>query len=145
MLKKSFSLIAIWLLFVATTAFAADPLHNTSWQTFDEKTGKPKSVIRITEKNGELFGTLTKVYDTGNAKACQSCKGKFAGKPLIGVTLIHNLQPQGKGKYDSGSIIDPQNGKTYKLKATLNGNQLKVRGFVGVSLLGRTQTWTNIP
>lgn len=126
------------------TAIAADPLNNTRWQTFDDETGKPKGVIELTEKNGLIFGNIVKTL-AGNPNACDTCKGKYAGKPLIGATIIRNLKPKGKGKYAGGTIDDPKKGKTYKLKATLKGSTLEVRGFVGVSLLGRTQTWKKLP
>lgn len=142
---QKLSLIALFFTLTTKVSLAADPLHNTRWQTFDDETGKPKGVIAIEEKNGLLFGKITKILKEGGGKPCNTCKGKYAGKKLIGLTVIKNLKPKGDGKYADGSIDDPQKGKTYKLKATLKGDQLLVRGFIGISLLGRTQTWKKIP
>lgn len=134
-----------FLLLSIHVALSADPLHNTRWQTFDDETGNAKGVVEITEKNGLLFGKIIKILAEGGDGACTTCKGRYAGKSLIGATIIKNLQPKGHGKYADGSITDPEKGKTYKLKTTLKANRLIVRGFIGVSLLGRTQTWKKLP
>lgn len=145
MLKKSLSFMALLSFSVMQTAMAADPLHNTHWQTFDDKTGNAKGVITLTETNGVLSGRIVKVLTKENQTVCTTCKGKYADKPLVGLTVIRNLKPKGNGQYADGTILDPKKGKSYKLKATLDGKELKVRGFVGISLLGRTQTWKQLP
>ncbi len=109
---------------LASMAFAADPLHNTTWQTFDE--GKPKGLVKITESNGVLTG---KLIDTNSAK----------GKKHIGTTIIKGLKADGNGKYSGGKITDPEKNKTYKLTANLSGSNLALKGHLGP--FSRSQTW----
>ena len=109
---------------MATMAFAADPLHNTTWQTYDE--GKPKGTVRITESNGVLTG---KLIATNSAK----------GKKHVGMTVIKGLKADGGGKYSGGTITDPEKGKDYRMTASLNGNSLKLKGYIGP--FSRSQTW----
>ena len=109
---------------MATMAFAADPLHNTTWQTYDD--GKPKGTVKITESNGVLTGKLI---------GTNSAKGKKHG----GMTIISGLKADGGGKYSGGTITDPEKGKDYRMTASLNGNSLKLRGYIGP--FSRSQTW----
>ncbi len=109
---------------IASMAFAADPLHNTTWQTFDD--GEPKGTVRITESNGVLTG---KLVDTNSAK----------GKKHIGTTIIKGLKADGNGKYSGGTITDPEKGKDYRMTANLSGNNLKLKGYIGP--FSRSQTW----
>ncbi|MDE0491057.1 DUF2147 domain-containing protein [Psychrobacter sp. A3] len=109
---------------MATMAFAADPLHNTTWQTYDE--GKPKGTVKITESNGVLTG---KLIATNSAK----------GKKHVGMTVIKGLKADGGGKYSGGTITDPEKGKDYRMTASLNGNTLKLRGYIGP--FSRSQEW----
>ena len=109
---------------LASMAFAADPLHNTTWQTFDE--GKPKGVVKITESNGVLTG---KLISTTSEK----------GKKHVGMTIISGLKADGGGKYSGGTITDPEKNKTYKLTANLSGSNLALKGHLGP--FSRSQTW----
>ncbi|TSB22943.1 DUF2147 domain-containing protein [Psychrobacter sp. YGAH215] len=109
---------------MASMAFAADPLHNTTWQTFDE--GKPKGVVKITESNGVLTG---KLISTTSEK----------GKKHVGMTIISGLKADGGGKYSGGTITDPEKNKTYKLTANLSGSNLALKGHLGP--FSRSQTW----
>ena len=72
---------------------------------------------------------------------CDICQGKFHNKPLTGATVFTGLTATGNGRYEGGNITDPESGKTYSMSATLNGTSLDVRGYIGVTVLGRTQTW----
>ena len=109
---------------MASMAFAADPLHNTTWQTFDE--GQPKGVVKITESNGVLTG---KLISTTSEK----------GKKHVGMTIISGLKADGNGKYSGGKITDPEKNKTYKLTANLSGSNLALKGHLGP--FSRSQTW----
>ena len=109
---------------MATMAFAADPLHNTTWQTYDE--GQPKGVVKITESNGVLTG---KLIEGSTAKA----------KQYVGTTVIRGLKADGGGKYSGGTITDPAKGKDYRMTASLNGNTLDLKGYIGP--FSRAQTW----
>lgn len=140
-------LLAITLLMLPYAAHAAD--LSGVWQTTDDKTGKPRSLVRIVETAGEYSAIVEKgllATDTGDA-VCDKCTDERKGQKIIGMTIAKHLkQSTNSNVYDSGEILDPENGKTYKCKMTLspNGNELEVRGFIGFSLLGRSQTWKRV-
>ncbi len=124
-------------------AHAASPVG--VWQTIDDKTGKERSIVRITEVNGELQGVVEQLFDQPGEDPkhlCKDCKGERKDKPIIGMTILWGLKQQGS-EWSGGEILDPKNGKIYRCKMTPSedGKQLNVRGFIGVSLIGRTQTW----
>lgn len=132
-----FALSACYLPFVLA---AGSPAGN--WTTMDEATGKKRSVINITVSGGVLNGTIVKVYpQAGDKGTCVNCPGAFKDKKIEGLGFIWGLKDQGDGVWSGGSILDPKSGKIYKAKMTLEGNKLHVRGYLGVSMLGRTQTW----
>jgi len=117
------------------------------WKTIDDKTGKPRSLIRINETNGEYSATIEKgllATDTGEA-ICDKCSDERKNQKLLGMTIVKGLKKNGP-QYDGGEILDPDNGKTYRCKMKLDesGNSLEVRGFVGISLLGRSQIWNRV-
>lgn len=117
------------------------------WQTIDDKSGKPRSLIRISEHNGEYSAVVEKGLlptDTGD-KVCDKCTDARKGQKIIGMTIAQGLKKNGQ-QYDGGEILDPENGKLYKCKMKLDdsGNQLEVRGYIGISLIGRSQTWTRV-
>lgn len=113
-----------------------------SWTTIDDQTGTKRSVVNLSVSNGTLSGTIVKVYpQPGDTGICSKCPGAFKGKKIQGLRFVWGLKDKGNGEWEGGSILDPKTGKIYKVKMTLKGNKLDVRGYVGVSLLGRTQTW----
>lgn len=125
------------------------PLHAADspvgvWKTVDDKTGQDKSVIEITEQDGELSGKVIEVLqsDQGPNPVCKECEGERHDQPVVGMTILWGLRQDGD-EWSGGKILDPNNGKTYKCKMRLveDGSKLEVRGFIGFSLLGRTQTW----
>ena len=124
----------------------ADTLSPTGvWRTIDDKTKKERSIIRIIEVNGEFRGVVEKIFDQPGddpAHLCKECKGDRKDKPIIGMTILWGLTKDGNGWAD-GEILDPKNGRIYRAKMSLteDGMSLNVRGFIGVSLIGRTQTW----
>ena len=78
--------------------------------------------------------------------ACDQCEGADRGKPVLGLTLIKGMQRNGTA-YENGTIMDPRDGKVYRAKMNLSpdGQHLDVRGYLGISLFGRTQTWNRLP
>lgn len=111
------------------------------WETYDDKTKEKKALIELYEQNQKYFAKIIATY-TGNTNAiCKECKGAKKNKPIIGLVIIENLEKDGD-EFNNGTILDPENGKTYDCYVTLeSANKLKVRGFLGLSLLGRTQYW----
>lgn len=129
-------------------AFAQDGTPVGVWKTIDDESGKPKSLIRISEVNGELRGTIEKLYrepgEDPNPK-CEKCEGPLKDQPVVGMTILTGMKKDGT-EYNGGQIVDPKNGKTYKSKMTVvnGGKKLDVRGYIGVPMLGRTQTWERV-
>ena len=116
------------------------------WQTVDDKSGKPKGEVRIFEQNGHWVGQITRVYDKQDAKSrCDLCQDDRKGKEFVGLTILRNMTLTGE-EYAGGDILDPDTGKIYRCKFHLTdgGEKLLVRGFIGFSLLGRTQTWVRV-
>ncbi len=115
------------------------------WRTIDDKSGKEKSLVRVTESNGQLQLTVEKLFREPGEEPnplCDKCPGEKKNKPVIGMQIGSGLKKDGD-VWSGGEILDPQNGKTYRCKVWLedNGKKLNVRGFIGVSVLGRTQIW----
>ncbi|MGE8558398.1 DUF2147 domain-containing protein [Acinetobacter sp. UBA3106] len=142
MIKTTLSILGLSL--VSTLALAADPLHGTKWKTIDDVTKKPLSVVQFTEtSNGVLSAKIVDVLEDSESQKCNKCKGKFYNKPLQGIQIVTGLKKTGTRSYDGGKITDPKNGKTYSFNAKLSedGKTLSGRGYIGVSALGRSQTW----
>ncbi len=136
--------LALGLLVTTVFANAADPLDGTVWKTIDDKTKQAKAVVKFTEQsNGTLNASIQSVLTPGEENACKKCEGTYKNKSLKGLTIVRNLKNAGGTSYEGGSILDPQSGKTYKLKGNLaaGGKKLELRGFIGVAALGRNQTW----
>ena len=123
----------------------ADQTAAGLWKSIDDKTGKPRSLIRISENNGEFSAAVEKgllATDTGDA-VCDKCEGARKDQKIVGMTIMEGMKQSGS-TYQGGTILDPNNGKTYKCKMKLDetGKKLEVRGFIGVSLFGRSQIWS---
>lgn len=115
------------------------------WKTIDDHTGKPRSLVRITENHGEFTGKIEKLFrtpDQDQHPKCIKCEGALKDQPVIGLTIITGMTGSGN-EYSGGRILDPENGKTYKSKMTLidGGKKLEVRGYIGMPIIGRSQTW----
>jgi len=130
-------------LFGLSSVAMAEPLSGSTWRTFDDATGKPKVVVQFESKGGVLVGTITQRLEGSTITNCVKCSGALKNRPLVGLPIISGLKASGSNEYDQGEILDPLTGKIYKLKAKLSadGKTLEMRGFIGFSLLGRTQTW----
>ena len=142
-------LIVIATLILAPSLVAASESPVGTWLSIDDKTRQERSIITITEENGELKGVVEKLFDQPGddpAHLCKECKGERKDKPIIGMTILWGLKKDGD-MWAGGEILDPKNGKIYRCKMTLSGDgkSLNVRGFIGISLLGRTQTWLRAP
>lgn len=132
------------LLLAATVAARAAPASPVgTWRTFDDETGQENGAVQIFEQGGMLYGQVKRILDPAKAAAvCAACADDRQGKPVLGLQIIRGLKPDGDA-WDGGEILDPKNGKIYKAKLQMQdgGQKLLVRGFIGISLFGRTQTW----
>ena len=136
--------LALGLLGLTALANAADPLNGSVWKTIDDKTKQPKAIVKFTEqKNGTLSASIQKVLTPGEENACTKCEGPYNNKSLKGLKIVHGLKNSGGTSYEDGTILDPSSGKTYRLKGQVveGGKKLELRGFIGVAVLGRNQTW----
>ena len=115
------------------------------WKTIDDETGEAKSIVELFLKSGKMYAKVVEVLDVANKNSlCQKCSGEDKNKPILGLTIIKGLSKEG-AEYTSGEILDPKNGKLYKCAISLESkDKLKVRGYIGFSLLGRTQYWHRI-
>lgn len=144
MRKTLLALLALPLMAVSAVAMA----QNTpvgSWTTIDDETGKPKSVVEIYEaRDGSLAGRVDEILqsDRGPDPVCDKCTGANKDKPVKGMVILWGIKQKGN-TWEGGKILDPASGKVYSVKVTPTegGSKLEVRGFMGFSLLGRTQTW----
>ena len=141
------SITAVLLALAAGTALAqATPVG--LWKTIDDETKTEKSQVRITESGGVLSGKIEKLTDPAKQDAkCDKCTDERKDKPVIGMTIVRNAKADAaKAVWEGGEILDPNEGKVYKLKMTPieGGKKLEVRGFIGFALLGRTQTWVRV-
>jgi uncharacterized protein (DUF2147 family) len=145
-LKRSGALaLTLAAALVASGAWAESTSPVGLWKNIDDASGKPRALIRITESNGALQGKIEKVFpgpsEDRNPK-CEKCEGALKNVPVIGLVILSGLKRDG-AEYTAGKILDPDNGKVYssKIQLTDGGKKLNVRGYIGVSMLGRSQIW----
>ena len=112
------------------------------WITKDDVTGREKSEVLLYKDNGKLYGKIINLLlPEDKGKLCTKCKGEYKNKPIEGMIILNDLILE-DGIWEDGTIIDPKSGKIYDCYLSLEKqNTLKVRGYLGFSLLGRTQIW----
>ncbi|MBN8715102.1 MAG: DUF2147 domain-containing protein [Xanthomonadales bacterium] len=145
-------LIGIALLW-SGSALAANDSPVGKWKTIDDATNQAKSIVEITDQDGQLEGKILELLNRtpddiardGEHPVCARCTDARKGQPLVGMVIMTGVTQDGD-TWDGGRILDPKNGKTYKvsLKVTNGGQNLEVHGYIGFSLLGRTQTWERV-
>lgn len=139
--RGAFAFFCAWL----SLAACAEVLSPVGvWTTIDDETKKPRSLVRISEKDGVYTGTVEKIFDPAKQDSkCDQCAADDPrrGKPVIGMTILSELKHIGESVYAGGSVLDPANGKTYNAKVTVidGGKKLEMRG--SFLFIGRTQTW----
>jgi uncharacterized protein (DUF2147 family) len=150
-MKHAFRLtLAAGLLLAAGAALAANDTPAGTWKTIDDTTHKPKSIVEITEHNGEFQAKILQLLNRtpedvardGEHPNFTKCDGERKDKPIEGMTIMWGVSKDGD-VWDGGKILDPKSGKVYKVKLKLmdGGSKLDVHGYIGFALLGRSQTW----
>jgi uncharacterized protein (DUF2147 family) len=121
--------VALLLCAISLPAAESEPNPAGTWKTIDDKSGKPRGTVRIYEQDGEFFGTI-------------ECGDERKNKPIIGLVIMRRMKKKGD-EYSGGDILDPDTGTVYRCKFRIleGGKKLSLRGFVGISLLGRSQVW----
>jgi uncharacterized protein (DUF2147 family) len=142
------------LLLAAGSAIAATDSPVGNWRTIDDETGQAKSIVQITDSNGELQAHVVKLLNRspediardGVVALCKKCSGARKDKPIEGLNIMWGVRKD-DDVWDGGKILDPKSGKVYKVKLTLKdgGQKLDVHGYIGFALLGRSQIWERQP
>jgi uncharacterized protein (DUF2147 family) len=140
---KKCVIASLFLLFCYAGLFAQQSPVGV-WKTIDDATGEEKSHVEIYMEKGELKGKVIKLLRKNAKQICDKCSGAKHNKPILGMVVMEGLSKDGN-KYSGGKILDPENGKEYKCSIWLeNPDQLVVRGYIGISVIGRSQTWHRV-
>ena len=131
----------ILFIYILINSFQSNEIEDV-WITQDDETGKKKSEVLLYKNNGKLYGKIINLLlEEDKGKICINCKGENKNLPIEGMVIVEGLKLKGK-TWEEGTILDPKSGKTYSCYITFDDdNTLKVRGYIGFSLLGRTQKW----
>ena len=128
-------------IYILINSFQSHEIEDV-WITQDDETGRKKSEVLLYKNNGKLYGKIINLLlEEDKGKICINCKGENKNLPIEGMVIVEGLKLNGK-TWEEGTILDPKSGKTYSCYITFDDdNTLKVRGYIGFSLLGRTQKW----
>ncbi len=137
------SVLALSLVLIFSGTVFGQSIVGT-WKTIDDETDKAKSVVKVYKGgDGKYYGKIEKLFrepgEDQNPK-CTECSGRKKNKPIIGMIIITGMEKNGS-KYSGGKILDPSSGSVYSCKMWRDGKNLQVRGYMGFSLIGRSQTW----
>lgn len=143
-MKKGF--FCCMLFTIVSWTHAAD--ITGTWRTVDDKTGYVRAYIQIEKQKDDTYaGKIIKDFPAPEVPLtqCHNCPAPFTNKPIIGLTILQKMKvdPKDPNNYIGGEVLDPRGGKIYHGKARLNasGNRLTLRGYIGISMIGRSQTW----
>ncbi|MDP3312883.1 DUF2147 domain-containing protein [Lutibacter sp.] len=141
---KKYNIIALFIFVSGILSTNAQTIIG-KWKTIDDETGNEKSIVEIFQENGKVYAKIIQLLEKDKEdKLCDLCSGSKKNKPVKGMTIIDDLTKNGN-EWSGGKILDPKTGKEYKCYISLEGaNKLKVRGFIGFALLGRTQYWHKV-
>ena len=148
-MKQLFIKIAVFFLvstcFINVTVAKSKMSVTGYWTTIDDKTRKPRALVKIYKSSrGVLSARIIKVLNkqAGDKGICTKCPGKLKNRPIKRMRFLWSMKPAGNNKWAGGKILDPKSGKIYRCKMSLeSARKLNVRGFIGISLFGRTQNW----
>jgi uncharacterized protein (DUF2147 family) len=128
-------------------ANAALPTATGVWKQIDEN-GQVGALVTISEERGVFVGRLSKLFiapEEDPNPLCRKCPGEKQNQPILGLLFIEGMKQSGLD-YEGGTILDPETGKIYKASMSLDpsGTELTVRGYIGLPIFGRSQTWTRV-
>ncbi|WP_027420624.1 DUF2147 domain-containing protein [Crocinitomix catalasitica] len=114
-----------------------------TWKTIDDETGKEKSTVKIYKAtNGKYYGKIIDITNPDKKNGvCEKCEGSKKNKPLMGMNIIEGLEKDGTD-YSGGTITNPEDGEVYTCTIWREGENLKVRGYIG--WFYKTQTWIKV-
>ena len=132
----------ILIIILSTVALSLNAQDITGkWKTIDDNSGKARSIVEITVKDGRAYGKILKLFREPGEDTdpiCDECTDHRKDKKVIGMTIITDMEKDGD-EWEDGEILDPENGKVYDCKLWVEDGKLKVRGYV--AFFFRTQTW----
>jgi uncharacterized protein (DUF2147 family) len=140
--------LAACLLMACAPLALAQTSPSGLWRSIDDATAKPQALVRIVIENGEASGRIEKLFPNASEDPnplCAKCEGTRKNRPVLGMTILWGLKPYGE-EYAGGEIIDPENGSIYRASIVTveGGRKLRVRGYLGMVLFGRTQVWERV-
>jgi uncharacterized protein (DUF2147 family) len=142
------TLVATCLVIGISRPVAAQATPVGFWNTISDTDGRPTAIVEVREEHGEFVGIVRGLLVPADPEdsVCGKCSGERKGQRVVGMEILRHIRREG-GEWGGGEILDPQNGKTYRarLKLADGGKKLIVRGYIGVSLFGRSQTWVRRP
>ena len=144
-MSKNIAFLFLFTAFLTSgSALSAQTMETIAgtWKTFDDETNQPAALVQISEKDGVFSGVITKVLDMSGPSTCEKCTDFRKGKPILGMEILSSLKRNGD-VYSGGQILDPDDGEIYRAEMKLKdqGAKLDLRAYIGIPLLGRTQTW----
>lgn len=135
----------------AAAPSSSQPSAEGLWEQIDEKTGTAESWFRVYKKGDVYEGQIVKMFpkpgeDPNKEWRCEKCEGDEKGQPVLGMALIKGMKRNGLA-YEDGTVTDPRDGSVYRALMNLSPDNktLEMRGFLGISLFGRSQTWKRLP
>jgi uncharacterized protein (DUF2147 family) len=144
MLGRPLVVMSAWLTVAAFRVALAQATPAGLWNTISDTDGRPTALVEIREVNGEYVGTVLGLLVPADPEdsVCGKCSGERKGQRIVGMEILRHMRPDGD-EWSGGEILDPENGKTYRAKMKLadGGKKLIVRGYIGFSVFGRSQTW----
>jgi len=147
--RMRFTLLLLSLVLAPAIAAGDAPSPIGIWKTIDDESGKAEALVKIVESNGELRGSIARLFQAPNEDQnphCEKCAGERKNAPILGMTILYGLHRGDDGSWTGGEILDPNNGNTYHATVVVapDNRTLSLRGYIGVPLFGRSQTWIRV-